>query len=49
MRGCGASRRELLERLDKAALGPLPEKRFVTGEWKTARVNIDYHIEFDRP
>lgn len=47
MRVYGASRRELLERLDKAALGPLPEKRFVTGEWKTACVNIDYHIEFD--
>lgn len=47
MRVYGASRRELFERLDKPALGPLPEARFVPCEWKTARVNIDYHVEFD--
>jgi transposase len=47
MRVYGASRRELFERLDKPALGPLPAARFVTCEWKTARVNIDYHVEFD--
>lgn len=47
MRIYGASRRELFERLDKPALGALPEARFVTSEWKTARINIDYHVEFD--
>jgi len=47
MRVYGASRRELFERLDKPVLGPLPETRFVTSEWKTARINIDYHVEFD--
>ncbi|MGO9832757.1 MAG: IS21 family transposase, partial [Polyangiaceae bacterium] len=41
MRVYGASRRELFERLDKPVLGPLPETRFVTSEWKTARINID--------
>jgi transposase len=41
----GASRRELFERLDKPALKPLPAKPFEYGEWKTAKVNIDYHIE----
>ena len=47
MRVYGASRRELFERLDKPVLGPLPAERFVTSEWKTAQINIDYHIEFD--
>jgi transposase len=47
MRVYGASRRELFERLDKPALGPLPATRFETCEWRTARVNIDYHVEFD--
>lgn len=47
MRVYGASRRELFERLDKPVLGSLPETRFVTSEWKTARINIDYHVEFD--
>ena len=28
-------------------LKPLPKERFVYGEWETARVNIDYHIEVD--
>ena len=43
----GASRHELFERLERPALSPLPDARFVTSEWKTARINIDYHIEFD--
>lgn len=47
MRVYGASRRELFERLDKPALGPLPAQRFETCEWKKARVNIDYHVEYD--
>jgi transposase len=47
MRVYKASRRELYERLDRPALKPLPVEPFVYGEWKRARVNIDYHIEVD--
>jgi transposase len=47
MRVYGASRRELFERLDRPALGPLPSERFAYGEWKRAKVNIDYHLEYD--
>jgi transposase len=47
MRVYGASRRELFERLDRPALGPLPSERFAYGEWKTAKVNIDYHLEYE--
>lgn len=42
------SRRTLFETLDQPALRPLPAERFQYGEWRTARVNIDHHIEFDR-
>jgi len=45
MRVYKVSRRELFERLEKAALKPLPSQRFTYGEWKRATVNIDYHIE----
>jgi transposase len=48
MRQYQASRRELFERLDRPALRPLPSEPFVYGEWKTARVNIDYHVELHR-
>jgi transposase len=41
------SRRTLFESLDRPALKPLPAERYQYGEWKTARVNIDYHVEFD--
>jgi transposase len=47
MRRYGESRRELFERLERAALRPLPTERFVYGEWKIAKVGIDYHIEVD--
>jgi transposase len=47
MRIYGASRRELFERFDKPALKPLPDKRYLYGEWKSARVSIDYHVEVD--
>jgi transposase len=42
------SRRTLFETLDRPALKPLPSERYQYGEWKSARVNIDYHVEFDR-
>ena len=41
------SRRELFERLDRPALGSLPLIPFPYAEWKTAKVNVDYHIELD--
>jgi transposase len=44
----GLSRRDLFERIDRGALRPLPEQRFVYGQWLRARVNIDYHVEVDR-
>jgi transposase len=47
MRIYKASRRELFLRLDRPALKPLPPQRFIYGEWKRARVNIDYHIEVE--
>jgi transposase len=47
MRLYRASRRQLFERLDRRALRPLPPEPFVYATWKTARVNIDYHIEVD--
>ncbi len=47
MRLYKASRRELFERLDRPALRPLPATAFIHGEWKFARVNIDYHVEVD--
>jgi transposase len=48
MRAYGASRQELFERLDRPALRPLPAERFEHAEWKTARVNLDYHVELER-
>ena len=42
------TRKSLFESLEKPVLKPLPIHRFVFAEWKTARVNIDYHIEVDR-
>ncbi len=47
MRAYGASRRELFERLDRPALKPLPESRFVYGEWYFKKPGIDYHIDID--
>ena len=42
--GC---RRSAFELLDAPVLRPLPAARFVIGRWKTAKVNIDYHVEID--
>ncbi|MGQ5712442.1 Mu transposase domain-containing protein [Desulforudis sp. DRI-14] len=41
------TRRELFETLDRPALRPLPPERYPYREWKTAKVNIDYHIQVD--
>jgi len=40
------SRQSLFVTLDQPALRALPAERYQYGEWKTARVNIDYHVEF---
>ena len=42
--GC---RRSAFEQLDAPVLRPLPHARFAISRWKTAKVNIDYHVEFD--
>jgi transposase len=42
------TRAELFERLERPVLKPLPTEPFIFGEWKKARVNIDYHIEIER-
>jgi transposase len=42
------SRATLFAQLDRPALQPLPATRYEFGQWKTARVNIDYHIEVER-
>jgi hypothetical protein len=42
--GC---RRSAFEALDAPALRPLPAQRFELFSWKTAKVNIDYHVEFE--
>jgi transposase len=41
------TRQSLFEALDRPALKPLPVERYQFGEWKIARVNIDYHVEVD--
>jgi transposase len=48
MHGYGISRRGLFEQVDQAALKPLPMQPFVFGQWKRAKVNVDYHIEVDQ-
>ena len=42
--GCRAS---AFKELDAPALKPLPAVRFEISRWKSAKVNIDYHVEFD--
>ncbi len=48
MRAYGQSRRERFEALDRPALRPLPRESFELAEWKHAKVNLDYHVEFER-
>lgn len=44
----GKTRRQLFEELDRPALKGLPAQRFVYAEWKSAKVNIDYHVVLDK-
>ena len=39
------NRWDLFCQLDRPALQPLPPQPYCFGEWKTLRVNIDYHVE----
>ena len=41
------SRRSVFEATERAALRPLPPTRYELAEWKSAKVNIDYHISVD--
>lgn len=43
--GCRLSQFELL---DKPAMRPLPVRRYEYTDFKLARVNIDYHLEYDK-
>ena len=45
MRHLGLSRRELFEKVERAALNGLPAEDWEFAEWRRARVNLDYHIE----
>jgi transposase len=42
--GC---RRSVFEAIDRPALQPLPSRRWELARWKKAKVNIDYHVEYD--
>ena len=44
LEGC---RRSLFESLDRPSMRPLPPCRYELGRWKQARVNIDYHVEYE--
>jgi transposase len=48
MEHLGRSRRQLFRELDQPALKPLPQQRYEYATWKKARVNIDYHVEFEK-
>jgi transposase len=47
IRRLGATRRQLLEELDRPALKPLPAEPYVFAEWRVRRVGVDYHIDID--
>lgn len=48
MHGYGLSRQGLFEQVDQPALKSLPTHPFVFGRWKSAKVNLDYHIEVEQ-
>ena len=45
MRHLGLSRRELFEKVERAAVNGLPGEDWEFAEWQRARVNLDYHID----
>ncbi len=48
MQAVGRTRRQEFEDLDRPNLRPLPIKPYEYAVRKTARVNIDYHVEFEK-
>jgi len=44
----GKSRYDLFMELEKPALNPLPEERFVIASWCKATVHIDYHVAVEK-
>src|ERR1022692_2997441 len=42
------NRATLFAQLDQPALKRLPATRYQFGEWKSVRVNLDYHIEVEK-
>jgi transposase len=42
--GC---RRSAFESIDRPAMKPLPAGRYELADWKEAKVNIDYHVDYD--
>ena len=47
-RHLGASRRDLIVRLDQPALKSLPIELYEFAEWKQCRAGLDYHIDIGR-
>lgn len=43
----GVTRRELFEQIERAALAPLPTRRFEPSRWVKVRVGRDYHVTVD--
>jgi transposase len=47
-RHLGASRRDIFEAVERAALKPLPQAAYVFSEWRQRTVGFDYHVDIDR-
>lgn len=47
-RHLGASRRQLFEEVERAALSPLPATPYQFSEWRQRTVAMDYHVDIDR-
>jgi transposase len=45
MRHLGTSRRALFERIERAALLPMPAEPYAYAEWRRCRAGLDYHVE----
>ena len=48
MTGISKSRLERFVEIDKPALRPLPEERYMITAWKKAAVHIDYHVDVEK-
>ncbi|MGY4167739.1 hypothetical protein ACVIM8_001812 [Bradyrhizobium sp. USDA 4529] len=48
MRRIGKFSRQTSEKIERAALAPLPSKPFEYPEWRTAKVHPDYHVKVDK-